>query len=542
MKKKFKIGRTAIISILIVFVCMFTLSSCDGCGGCGSKYGQKTAYLEYSASNSSGCGGSSNAKSKEAWLYEKIENSVDSSVNTYNDHLISTNKDGLTEEEKIQIKMYGIEYTNASGETVTTVSYMYNLEVLLDTFVNENHKKAIANTDDGKKISEHFQVLLIESDIEMFKGYLVNIKEAKKESIEDIKTALNGSAGCFDTNSKKTAISALNDIANVKDVYRLGALFMIQVEERLAELEPITFKAETVGDFFANFWNNIFIFPVAWLLYILSKIFGGYYIVGLLLTTLIVRTLGWPIYAKTNDMSLKMSLMQPELQKIQEKYAGRNDPDSQRMMQMEQAQLYKKHKIGIGGCLAPFLQFPIFMAIFRAISRLPYTKVIEGSTYYGNFNWANELKSSIFGVNLFDDRTGAASGQLIGVIILVVLVVGTQILSQQLTQIRQKKNQQKQQEDIPLYRRQAYNQTQNSAQGTMKFMLWFMIIMMGSFVWTSKAGLGVYWLIGNIYSMVQMFINNATSAKRMEKLKNKQDGLIGKANNYTVFSRKTDRK
>ena len=48
-----------------------------------------------------------------------------------------------------------------------------------------------------------------------------------------------------------------------------------------------------------------------------------------------------------------------------------------------------------------------------------------------------------------------------------------------------------------------------------------MIFMMGMFVWQSAAGLGVYWCIGNIYSMGQTYINNKFSGKRMEKLKKK---------------------
>lgn len=43
--------------------------------------------------------------------------------------------------------------------------------------------------------------------------------------------------------------------------------------------------------------------------------------------------------------------------------------------------------------------------------------------------------------------------------------------------------------------------------------------MMGLFVFTSKAGLGVYWCIGNLYSMLQMEINSLTSKKRMEQIK-----------------------
>ena len=67
----------------------------------------------------------------------------------------------------------------------------------------------------------------------------------------------------------------------------------------------------------------------------------------------------------------------------------------------------------------------------------------------------------------------------------------------------------------------------------MKFMLWFMIFMMGSFVWTSKAGLGVYWFIGNIYSVVQMFVNNYISTHKKDKDKNKT-----KKNVFTIHPEK----
>lgn len=53
----------------------------------------------------------------------------------------------------------------------------------------------------------------------------------------------------------------------------------------------------------------------------------------------------------------------------------------------------------------------------------------------------------------------------------------------------------------------------------MKFMMYGMMLMMGLFVFTSKAGLGVYWCIGNLYSMLQMEINSLTSKKRMEQIK-----------------------
>lgn len=51
----------------------------------------------------------------------------------------------------------------------------------------------------------------------------------------------------------------------------------------------------------------------------------------------------------------------------------------------------------------------------------------------------------------------------------------------------------------------------------------FLSVMMVVFVWQSAAGLGIYWLIGNIYSTVQTIINNKLSEKRAEKLRSKYE-------------------
>lgn len=64
-----------------------------------------------------------------------------------------------------------------------------------------------------------------------------------------------------------------------------------------------------------------------------------------------------------------------------------------------------------------------FMAIYRAVSRIPYTIAYEGTIYKND--WANEINPRFLGINLFEDRT-AGTGQFIGIIILVVVVIGTQ--------------------------------------------------------------------------------------------------------------------
>ena len=124
---------------------------------------------------------------------------------------------------------------------------------------------------------------------------------------------------------------------------------------------------------FKGFWD-IFVYPIAGIMWLMGKsVAFGNYGVAIIFTTLIVRTIAWPIYAKTNDMSLKMQLMQPELDKIQQRYAGKDDQQSKQRMSMETMQLYKKYGIGVSSCLMPFIQMPIFIGFFNAISRMPAT-------------------------------------------------------------------------------------------------------------------------------------------------------------------------
>ena len=91
---------------------------------------------------------------------------------------------------------------------------------------------------------------------------------------------------------------------------------------------------------------------------------------GVILATILVRTLAWPIYARSNDMSAKMNQANPELQRIQAKYALKKDPQSQQKMQMETMQVYKKYGLGLSGCLMPFLQMPIFIAMYQVVRRI----------------------------------------------------------------------------------------------------------------------------------------------------------------------------
>ena len=202
-----------------------------------------------------------------------------------------------------------------------------------------------------------------------------------------------------------------------------------------------------------------------------------------------------PVYNSTNNMSLKMQLMQPDLQKLEAKYANRTDPESQQAKQMEQMKIYKKYKMGFGGCLSMFFQLPVFLGVYHAVTRIQ----MNDGTILNSPNWIEGMNTNFLGIDLFLEKGEPWTWQFWGVMIILVLVVGTQILQQIFTTISQK----------------------NQTNGSMKFMMYFMIFMMGVFVFQSAAGLGLYWLIGNVYSLIQMFLNYKNADKKLARLKKK---------------------
>ena len=249
-----------------------------------------------------------------------------------------------------------------------------------------------------------------------------------------------------------------------------------------------------------NFWDWV-ITQLGYFTLYASNLFGllgnnYFYWIGLLIMTLLIRTVGWPIYAKTNDMSLKMAIAQPEINKVQEKYRNKTDQASQQKMQMETMEIYKKYKINFFGCLMPLLQMPIFIAMYQVVQRFPLTDLSyftdANIVMNNNFLWTN-LGNTYWLANLP----------------LAIIVSVLMFLSQWLSQHRAKKQQKPNQ-----YAGAKAQQQQNS----MKYMMYFMVIMMGSIA-LRNAGIAFYWIVGTSYQLLQSYISYRNMQKREDKLK-----------------------
>lgn len=224
----------------------------------------------------------------------------------------------------------------------------------------------------------------------------------------------------------------------------------------------------------------------------ITQLVGGSYWLGLLILTMLLRTVAWPIYAKSNSYTSNMSAVQPEMEKLNKKYEGKTDQNSKMKQQMEMKALMKKNHVSMWGCLLPFAQMPIFLAVYQVVQRFPLTPIYSEGTNY-NFLWTS---------------FSAEYGQVTGDWILAIIVGLTMVASQLITTYYTKKLQKKKQNFYT-----AKNQQSNKS---MLIMTVVMTVMMVVFAWNS-AGIAFYWMIGNTYQIIQTIVSKQQEEKKQEK-------------------------
>ena len=92
----------------------------------------------------------------------------------------------------------------------------------------------------------------------------------------------------------------------------------------------------------------------------------------IILFTLVMKLLMFPLTLNQQKSSKLMAVMQPEIQAIQKKYKGKTDNDSMMKMNVETRAVYEKYGTSMtGGCLPLLIQLPIMLALYQVIYKIP---------------------------------------------------------------------------------------------------------------------------------------------------------------------------
>lgn len=116
-------------------------------------------------------------------------------------------------------------------------------------------------------------------------------------------------------------------------------------------------------DKIVNFgWFDVLAKPMLSLLKFLYGIIPNYGL-AIILVTIVIKILFWPIAQKGMKSMKTMQKLQPKMAKLREKYK-----DDKERLNREMMQLYQTYKVNpVGGCLPMLLQIPVFFALYKVL-------------------------------------------------------------------------------------------------------------------------------------------------------------------------------
>ena len=225
------------------------------------------------------------------------------------------------------------------------------------------------------------------------------------------------------------------------------------------------FKVTSGG--YEGLWDSIFVKPLAFVILWFAKYVKSAAL-ALIITSIIIRLIAYPVTKKTAMQSELLKKAQPELEKLEKKYANKTDQESIMRKSQEMTMIYKKYNINpISGCLYGFIQLPLFIAFLEAINRVP-------ALFEENF----------LGLQLGTTPSVGLLSQGNWLYIILILLVGlTTYFSFSLNKTTAESN--------------------SSPMKNMSTTMTIMIIVMGFFM---PAALCIYWITTNLFTVAQNLI------------------------------------
>ena len=223
-----------------------------------------------------------------------------------------------------------------------------------------------------------------------------------------------------------------------------------------------------LGNFFLIRWINYGVIAVFnWL-----SIYGWNYGIVILILTILIKTLLFPLAFKSYKSSAITRVLKPEMEAINAKY-----PKEEDAMKKQQAVLNLQRQAGVSpasGCLPALLQFPILIAIFRFF---PASIELRQQP----FLWADDL-STYDSIIEFPKFLGMDHLSLFTLLMTITTFIYTYVNNKQM------------------------DYSSNPQMKPMKWMMYLMPIMFFGIFNNYSSGLSYYYMLVNIITFIQMFI------------------------------------
>jgi YidC/Oxa1 family membrane protein insertase len=260
------------------------------------------------------------------------------------------------------------------------------------------------------------------------------------------------------------------------------------------ELSKLSAEQKKVMQFGIFWWISE---PLSWSLNKLSSIFGSYGL-GIIVLTILVKLILWPLTAQATRSQKKMQALQGPLSKLREKHKGSPQKLNQEMMKF-----YKEHKVNpFAGCWPILIQIPIFLGMFWMLR--------SAAELYGQqFMWATDLS----------EQDNVAMLQGFSLNILPIFMVVTQWYQMRLN---------------PMQLGPEMSEAQRINAKMMRFMPFMFLV----FLYFFSSALVLYWTVQNIMTILQTLLTK--NSVDVPKISTDSDDLSDRLDSKTKKSNKTE--
>ena len=251
----------------------------------------------------------------------------------------------------------------------------------------------------------------------------------------------------------------------LKELKKQGAKDALSKAGTLEDIKKLPNCEEfkiTTGKY-ESLWTSVFIKPLAFIIITIGEMIKNYAL-AVIIVSLAIRLIAYPVTKKTALQSELMKKAQPEIERIQKKYKDKQDQESLMRQNQELVMVYQKYNINpMSGCLFSMLQLPLFIAFFEAVQRTPAI-----------------FEDKFLGLQLgTTPSVGISTSTFYIYALLVILIAATTYYS---------------------FKMNTTGNMQDPSMKMMPYMMTGMIVITSLFM---PSGLGIYWVTSNVFTIIQ---------------------------------------
>ncbi len=239
--------------------------------------------------------------------------------------------------------------------------------------------------------------------------------------------------------------------------------------KKLSLLKHLGHRTAEIMQFGTFRWMCVLLVPTLNFFHRLIPNYG----VAVILLTLLVRIVFWPLTHKSTESMKRMQALQPKLKEIQAKFK-----DNPQKLQQETWQIYRENKVNpLSSCLPMLIQIPVFIALFTVLRSAVELR-------YASFLWIQDLSEP-------ENLLAGVLPVVPALNILPFVMAGTMLLQSRMTPSMGDPTQQ-------------------------KMMMWMMPAMMLFMFYSMPSALVLYWTVSQMLSIAQLYWQRRRQAVRTD--------------------------